>query len=43
MGLEVAAPALPMFWNVPWLAILIHGFDAVYFRKFLDLVHENSS
>ena len=43
IGFEVAAPSLLMFWNVPLLEILICGSDAVYFRKLLDLVHENSS
>ena len=43
IGLEFAAPALLMFWNVPLLEILIRGSDAVYFHKLLDLVHKNSS
>ena len=43
IGLEVAAPTLLMFWNVPLLEILIRGSDAVYYRKLPDLVPENSS
>ena len=43
IGLEVAAPALLMFWNVPLLAILIHRSDVVYFWKRPDLMHEISS
>ena len=41
--LEVAAPALLTFWNVPLPEILIRRSDAVYFQKFPDLVQENSS
>ena len=43
IGLEVAAPTLLTFWNVPLLAILIHRSDAVYFWKLLDLMHKNSN
>ena len=43
IGLEVAAPALLTFWNIPWPAILIRGSNAVYFQKFPDLVHEISN
>ena len=43
IGLEVAAPALSTFWNVPLPAILIRRSDAVYFSKLPDLMHENSS
>jgi len=41
IGLEVAAPALLTFWNVPLPEILIP--DAVHFQKLPDLVHEISS
>ena len=34
IGLEVAAPTLLTFWNVPLLAILIRRSDAVYFGSF---------
>ena len=43
MGLEFAAPALLTFWDVPLPEILIRRSDAVYFRKFPDMVHEISS
>ena len=43
IGLEVAAPALLTFWNIPLLEILIRESNAIYFHKFPDLVHENSS
>ena len=43
IGLEVAAPALLTFWNVPLPAILIRRSDEVYFQKFPDLVHEISN
>ena len=43
IGLEVAAPAVLTFWNVPLPAILIHKSDAVYFSKLPDLMHENSN
>jgi len=43
IGLQVAAPALLMFWKVPLSAILIRRSDAVYFWKLPDLMHENSS
>ena len=39
--LEVAAPALLMFWNIPLPEILI--LIVVYFQKLPDLVHENSN
>ena len=41
--LEVAAPALMTFWNVPLPTILIRRSDAVYFWKLPDPMHENSS
>ena len=41
IGLEVAAPALLTFWNVPLPEILIP--DAIYFQMLPDLVYENSS
>lgn len=43
IGLEVAAPALLTFWNVPLPEILIRVSDVVYFWKPPDLVHEISS
>ena len=43
IGLEVVAPALLTFWNVPLPAILIHRSDAVYFWKLPDLLYKNSS
>ena len=43
MGLEIAAPALLTFWNVPLLEILIRVSDMVYFWKPPDPMHEISS
>ena len=43
IGLEVAAPALLTFWNVPLPEILMRVSNVVYFWKPLDLVHEISS
>ena len=43
IGLKVAAPALPTFWNVRLPKILIRKFDVVYFQNFPDLVHEISN
>ena len=43
IGLEVAAPALLMFWNVPLPKILIRVSDVVYFWKPPDLMHEISN
>ena len=43
IGLEVAAPVLLTFWNVPLPGILILRSDGVYFQKLLDLMHEISS
>ena len=43
IGLEVAAPALLTFWNVPLPEILIRISNVVYFWKPPDLVHEISS
>ena len=40
IGLEVAAPTLLTFWNVPLLEILICGSDAVYFWKLPDLMQK---
>ena len=42
IGLEVAAPALLTFWNVP-LPEILRVSDVVYFWKPPDLVHEISS